>query len=264
MYHHNNSLWRRNNIIKLGCTTPSSVIYTLSFAGSITEPFPLIYTRDNGFATSVNHVYIASRYSFITLTNNSWLCFYQTRSACSMDQGSNKNHSPINNFTPTVTKCCVMWEGQALPQDTKFRNCRAKIVDSRAFPSWSLIRGSGWSGLIKAEPGWPYVLDKPTNRNPTVEQCGDAWTIASASHSCFRNEQTLDDHVILPTDRIYRKSSSIRHNKSQNLKYLLSSLEVVFAPFHWIQVWSREWRCTWTSTDKRCSNYIWVISNFIT
>ena len=50
-----------------------------------------------------------------------------------MDQGSNKNHSPVNNFALTVTKFCVMWEGQALPHDTKFGNCRDKIVDSRAF-----------------------------------------------------------------------------------------------------------------------------------
>ena len=64
--------------------------------------------------------------------------FYQTRSAWSVDQGSNKNHSPAYNFAPTVTKFC---------------NCRCKIVDSRAFPSWSLIHGLRWSGLIKAEPG---------------------------------------------------------------------------------------------------------------
>ena len=81
------------------------------------------------------------------------LYFYQTRSVWSMDQGSNKNHSPINNFTPTVTKFCVMWEGQALPHDTKFCNCSGKIVDSRTFPNWSLIHESSWSGLIKAEPG---------------------------------------------------------------------------------------------------------------
>ena len=79
--------------------------------------------------------------------------FYQTRSAWSMDQGSNKNQSPVNNVAPTVTKFCVMWEGQALPHDTKFGNCRDKIVDSRAFLSWSLIHGSSWSGLIKLGPG---------------------------------------------------------------------------------------------------------------
>ena len=80
-----------------------------------------------------------------------WPHFYQTRSAWSVDQGSNKNHSPAYNFTPTVTKFCVMWEGLSLC------NCRCRIVDSRAFPSWSLIHGLRWSGLIKAEPEW-YVL----------------------------------------------------------------------------------------------------------
>ena len=73
-----------------------------------------------------------------------------------MDQGSNENHSPVNNFVPTVTKFCVLWEGQALPHDTKFGNCRDKIVDSRAFLSWSLIHGSSWSGLIKLGPDDPY------------------------------------------------------------------------------------------------------------
>ena len=82
-----------------------------------------------------------------------WPHFYQTRSAWSVDQGSNKNHSPAYNFAPTVTKFCVMWEGLSLPHDTKFGNCWCKIVDSRAFPSWSLIHGLRWSGLIKAEPG---------------------------------------------------------------------------------------------------------------
>ena len=82
----------------------------------------------------------------------SWPHFYQTRSAWSVDQGSNKNHSPAYNFAPTVTKFCVMWEGLSLPHDTKFGNCWCKIVDSRAFPSWSLIHGLRWSGLIKAEP----------------------------------------------------------------------------------------------------------------
>ena len=79
--------------------------------------------------------------------------FYQTRSAWSVDQGSNKNHSPAYNFTPTVTKFCVMWEGLSLPHDTKFGNCRCKIVDSRSVHSWSLIHGLRWSGLIKVGHG---------------------------------------------------------------------------------------------------------------
>ena len=34
-------------------------------------------------------------------------------------------------------------------------------------------------------------------------------------------------------------------------------------PIHWSQVLSRELRCSWGSADRRCSNYIWVINNFI-
>ena len=86
--------------------------------------------------------------------------FYQTRSAWSVDQGSNKNHSPAYNFAPTVTKFCVMWEGLSLPHDTKFGNCRCKIVDSRSFPSWSLIHGLRWSGLIKVGPGDLGIIPK--------------------------------------------------------------------------------------------------------
>ena len=31
---------------------------------------------------------------------------------------------------------------------------------------------------------------------------------------------------------------------------------------HWNQVLSWEWRCSWSSVDRRCSNYIWLINNF--
>ena len=31
----------------------------------------------------------------------------------------------------------------------------------------------------------------------------------------------------------------------------------------WSQVLSQEWRCSWSSADRRCSNYIWVIDSFI-
>ena len=79
---------------------------------------------------------------------------YQTRSAWSMDQGSTGKRS----FAPIVTKLCVMWEGLSLPHDTKFRNCRGEIVDRRMIFIWSLIHGSGWPGLINAEPGALYYL----------------------------------------------------------------------------------------------------------
>ena len=34
-------------------------------------------------------------------------------------------------------------------------------------------------------------------------------------------------------------------------------------PSYWCQVLSREWRCCWSSADRRCSNYIWVIDKSI-
>ena len=61
---------------------------------------------------------------------------------------------------PTVTKFCVVWEGLSLPQDTKFGNCRGEIVHRRMISIWSLIHGSGWSGLIKADPSL-YVINRP-------------------------------------------------------------------------------------------------------
>ena len=35
-------------------------------------------------------------------------------------------------------------------------------------------------------------------------------------------------------------------------------------PIHWSQVSSWEWRRSWSSADRRCFNYIWVINNYIT
>ena len=69
-----------------------------------------------------------------------------------MDQGSTMKRSAVHNFAPTVTKFCVMWEGQALPHDTKFGNSRCEIVGRRVIFIWSLIHGLRWSGLIKVGP----------------------------------------------------------------------------------------------------------------
>ena len=44
--------------------------------------------------------------------------------------------------------------------------------------------------------------------------------------------------------------------------FLVSSCSCLRS-IHWSQVLSWEWRCSWSSADRRCSNYIWVINNFI-
>ena len=43
---------------------------------------------------------------------------------------------------------------------------------------------------------------------------------------------------------------------------LVSSCSCLW-PIHWIKVLSRGWRCNWSGAHRRCSNYIWVINNFI-
>ena len=60
---------------------------------------------------------------------------------------------------------------------------------------------------------------------------------------------------------MYRKVSNIKNPKTQKL--LVSSCSCLY-PISWSQVLSWEWRCSWSSTDRRCSNYIcWVINNLI-
>ena len=60
----------------------------------------------------------------------------------------------------------------------------------------------------------------------------------------------------------YHRTSNISHTKSQNLMFLVLSCSCL-CPIHWSQGLSREWRCSWSSADRRCSNYIWVINNLI-
>ena len=57
--------------------------------------------------------------------------------------------------------------------------------------------------------------------------------------------------------------SSIRCTKSQNLNVSRLVLQLSLCNLLKSQVVSREWRCSWSSADRRCSNYIWVINNFI-
>ena len=43
---------------------------------------------------------------------------------------------------------------------------------------------------------------------------------------------------------------------------ILASSCSCLCQIHLSQVFSREWRCSWSSADRRCFNYIWVIINF--
>ena len=44
--------------------------------------------------------------------------------------------------------------------------------------------------------------------------------------------------------------------------FLVSACSCLCA-IYWNHMLSWEWRCCWSSADRRCANYIWVINNFI-
>ena len=62
--------------------------------------------------------------------------------------------------------------------------------------------------------------------------------------------------------KMYRQVSIISAPNPNTSKILVLSCGCL-CRIPWSQLLSREWRCSWSSADRRCSNYIWVIDNFI-
>ena len=62
---------------------------------------------------------------------------------------------------------------------------------------------------------------------------------------------------------IYIVKSLIRVAPNLKTHMFLVSSSSCLCPIYWSQVLSWEWRCSWSSADRRCSNYIWVINNLI-
>ena len=87
-----------------------------------------------------------------------------------------KETSAVYDFAPTVTKFCVMWEGQALPHDTKFCNCISKIEEDRVnliLHPWINLMRIDKSGSSLCTPG---PVDSPGEipshlSPPGVPQC---------------------------------------------------------------------------------------------
>ena len=55
----------------------------------------------------------------------------------------------------------------------------------------------------------------------------------------------------------YSKSKHQFYSKHYSLYYHYYYATCEY-PIRWSQVLSWEWRCSWSSADRRCSNYIWV------
>ena len=85
-------------------------------------------------------------------------------------------------------------------------------------------------------------------------------TSANGLNSHFFNTNPVSV-TVKPCDN-YCQFSNIRRTKSQNINVSRLVLQLL-CPIHWSQMLSWEWKCSWSSADRRCSNYIWVINNFI-
>ena len=71
------------------------------------------------------------------------------------------------------------------------------------------------------------------------------------------NLEARTSAATIPT---YHKTSSISCTKYQNLN--VSCLVLQLSLLNPLKP-GRKWRCSWSSADRRCTNYIWVINNFI-
>ena len=60
----------------------------------------------------------------------------------------------------------------------------------------------------------------------------------------------------------YCEFSNIRRTKSKNSNASQMACSCLRATY-WSHVLSGEWRCSWSSADRRCSNYIWLNNNLI-
>ena len=96
-------------------------------------------------------------------------------------------------------------------------------------------------------------------------KCGLKYKVHNKNN--YKQYNILDSFrkTIMSSDKnkikmFYCKVSNIRHTKYQNL--IVSRLGCLCA-IYWSQVLSGEWRCSWSSANRRCSNYIWVINNLI-
>ena len=76
------------------------------------------------------------------------------------------------------------------------------------------------------------------------------------------NQKTRTSPFIAPY--IAMICSFLIYRTNTNTQNCFSSRLLVFlCPIHWSQVLSQEWKCSWSSADKRCSDYIWVNNLFI-
>ena len=171
-----------------------------------------------------------------------------------MDQGSTGKRSAVDNFAPTVTKFCVMWEGRALPHHTKFGNCRCEMVGRRMIFIWSLIHGSSWSGLIKA---WTMCCPESfqSQTRLTVVYIQSTWTKNITEHlPVYIFLFSYFQHGFTPIQSIYGRKTQITQLKWRESAHdcgILGHLTMKMASYKYK-------RSSWLM--KYCLTTVWSLS----
>ena len=79
-------------------------------------------------------------------------------------------------------------------------------------------------------------------------------------HPCTKGKYWVTPCNTIYDNRYYHKIFDIRCTKSKNSNASRISLQLSLCN---ILKPSGEWRCSWSSADRRCSNYIWLINSLI-
>ena len=101
---------------------------------------------------------------------------------------------------------------------------------------------------------WRRPGDKPLSE-PMLTQSNDAY---------MRHKGKMNRDLIRPQRSMVTCICRRRGSLWFLIKKIIASSCSCHCPMHRRQMLSREWRCSWSSTDRRYSNHTWVISKFIT
>ena len=71
----------------------------------------------------------------------------------------------------------------------------------------------------------------------------------------------LCDQFVLASKHTVKPLIQVAPNTKTEM-FLVSSCNYL-CQIHWSEVLSREWRCSWSSADRRCVIFTWVINNSI-
>ena len=105
--------------------------------------------------------------------------------------------------------------------------------------------------------GYGCLSTNPVERAEKVEK------IQNIKSSLILRDRLLRMQCWMGSCSYYRKTPGISRTKSQNSNVSRLFLQLPLPNLLKPGVREQVWRCSWSSTDRRCSNYIWVINSFI-